>query len=62
MKLRLLPLLVLANVTLFAQTTVENLSMGPGYANDIYYSLENGVMQTTVRNDWHIVEGRPKPH
>lgn len=54
MKLRLLPLLVLANVTLFAQTTVENLSMGPGYANDIYYSLENGVMQTTVRNDWHI--------
>ena len=54
MKLRLLPFLVLANVSLFAQTSVENLSMGPGYVNDIYYSLENGVVQTAVRNDWHI--------
>ncbi len=54
MKLRLLPLVLLANVTLFAQTTVENLSMGPGYTNDLYYSLENGVVKTTSRNDWHI--------
>ena len=54
MKLRLLPFLVLANVSLFAQTTVENLSMGPGYANDIYYSLQNGEVKTTARNDWHI--------
>ena len=54
MRLRLLPLLLLANVTLFAQTTVENLSMGPGYTNDLYYSLENGVVKTTARNDWHI--------
>lgn len=54
MKLKLLPFVLLANVTLFAQTTVENLSMGAGYTNDLYYSLENGVVKTTIRNDWHI--------
>jgi hypothetical protein len=54
MKLRLLPFLLLANVTLFAQTTTESLSMGPGYGNDVYYSLTTGMVQTNARNDWHI--------
>ncbi len=46
--------LMAANVILFAQTTTENLTMGAGYSNDIYYSLENGVVKTTGRTDWHI--------
>lgn len=54
MKLKLLLLVLFANVVLFAQTTVENLSMGPGYTNDLYYSLENGVVKSAARNDWHI--------
>jgi len=42
-----------ANVLLNAQTT-ENVSVGAGYANDVYYSLANGVVKTEPRNNWHI--------
>ena len=28
--------------------------MGPSYANDIYYSLENGVVATVSRTNWDI--------
>lgn len=34
--------------------TSENLSMGAGYANDIYYSLDNGTLQTISRSNWDI--------
>lgn len=45
--------LLFANVLLFAQKT-ENVSVGAGYANDVYYSFANGVVKTEVRTNWHI--------
>lgn len=32
----------------------DSVVMGPQYANDIYYSLENGVVTTVSRNNWDI--------
>ena len=54
MKQSILTFLLAANVILFAQTTTENLTMGAGYTNDIYYSLKDGMIKTTPRTDWHI--------
>ena len=54
MRKSILTLLMAANVILFAQTTTENLSLGAGYSNDVYYSLQDGVVKTTGRTDWHI--------
>jgi hypothetical protein len=44
---------LVANLMLTAQTT-ETVSMGGGYANDVYYSLANGIVKTEARNNWHI--------
>lgn len=33
---------------------LDSISMGPGYANDIYYSLENGVVKTSPRDSWDL--------
>jgi hypothetical protein len=32
----------------------ETLTMGSGYANDVYYSLENGIVGTAPRANWEI--------
>lgn len=32
----------------------DSISMGAGYANDIYYSLENGEIKTSSRDDWDL--------
>lgn len=32
----------------------DSVTMGAGYANDIYYSLENGVIAETPRTSWDI--------
>ena len=37
----------------FSQT-VDSVTMGAGYANDIYYSFENGVVASPARNTWDI--------
>jgi len=34
--------------------TRDSLSMGSGYANDIFYSMENGQVSTAPRNNWDI--------
>lgn len=34
--------------------TPDSVQMGPSYANDIYYSLEDGVVATVVRTNWDI--------
>lgn len=36
-----------------AQTS-ETISMGASYGNDIYYSVENGVVRTEANNNWDI--------
>ena len=32
----------------------DSISMGAGYANDVYYSLENGTIGTASRSGWDI--------
>jgi hypothetical protein len=34
--------------------TAETISMGSGYANDIYYSVENGVVKTEANGNWDV--------
>ncbi len=38
----------------FSNTVNDTITMGPGYANDVFYSLENGVVKTEPRNNWDI--------
>lgn len=41
--------------TSFAQTWVaDTVTMGAGYANDIYYSLKNDEQRTEPNNNWHL--------
>jgi hypothetical protein len=35
-------------------TTNETLTMGSGYANDVYYSMINGIVSTVPRTNWDI--------
>ena len=32
----------------------ETITVGPGYANDVYYSMVNGVVATVPRTNWDI--------
>jgi len=48
--LRLIGLLWIA-VPAFSQVSV---SMGPGYEYDVYYSLQDGVVEEMVRTDWDL--------
>lgn len=36
------------------EVLTDSISMGAGYANDIYYSLENGIVKTSQRDSWDI--------
>ena len=49
-------------IQLFGQNrnTAESLSMGPGYANDLFYSFENGIIKEVVRSNWDIAFYTPK--
>lgn len=38
----------------FSNPEVDSVSMGSGYASDVFYSLENGVVATAERNTWDI--------
>lgn len=40
-------------------TKSENLSMGAGYANDIYYRLSDGLITSVPRSDWDIAFSVP---
>jgi len=53
MKKQLMIAFCAANVLLNAQTT-ENVSVGAGYANDVYYSYANGEIKSEPRANWHI--------
>ncbi|MCF8369194.1 MAG: T9SS type A sorting domain-containing protein [Bacteroidales bacterium] len=45
-------------IVLFINTAVkaqnDSIQMGAGYANDIYYSLENGEVQMVERTNWDL--------
>mgnify|MGYP000685660712 CR=1 FL=1 len=56
MKKRLLSILsLLVSQFAFAQTWVyDSVSTGTSYANDVYYSMDNGATKTVANNNWHI--------
>lgn len=35
-------------------TLVDSIQTGPGYANDVFYSLNNGTVLVTPNNDWQL--------
>jgi hypothetical protein len=45
---------VFVNGTLTGNSGSEIITMGSGYANDIYYSMANGVVSTVPRSNWDI--------
>lgn len=54
-QLHLLLLLMLLNIYSFSQSVrTDTLIMGGSYANEVYYSLENGTVSTSLRNQWDI--------
>ncbi|NOX84573.1 MAG: hypothetical protein GXO86_01190, partial [Chlorobi bacterium] len=52
----LIIILLFTETVAFGQSTPtrDSLSMGGGYANDIFYSLENGEVSAVPRNTWDI--------
>lgn len=46
-------LFFLTNSTTQAQVE-HQVSVGAGYANEVFFSLKNGVVKTTPRNSWDI--------
>ena len=49
--------LISGNVSLFAQTAgpvIDSVFMGPGYINEIYYSMSNGSQGAVNRKQWDI--------
>jgi hypothetical protein len=48
-------LLFISVAQVVAQTTAnDSISLGAGYANDVYYSFGNGVVSTQPGSTWHI--------
>jgi hypothetical protein len=57
MRLKALPFLlfILSSLNLKAQTWVQDsVVMGAGYANDVSYSLKNGIQKIEPNNNWHL--------
>ncbi len=52
-KTLLLTVISLLSIGLLAQEQKEVVT-GAGYANDVYYSLENGTIDTAARDNWDI--------
>jgi len=53
-KFTLLAMIMATSVALNAQTINADITMGAGYANDVYYGLENQTSSTSNRQDWDI--------
>jgi len=45
---------ILTSSFAYSNPEADSVSMGSGYANDVFYSLENGVVATAERNNWDI--------
>ncbi len=52
-------MVLLSTIFIQAQTT-DTLSMGPGYGNDIFYSMENGEVASVPRDNWDIAFFTPR--
>ena len=38
----------------FSQMALDSIAMGASYANDVYYSMENGTVSSSDMKDWDI--------
>lgn len=47
-------LTVTISASCFGQAVIDTVSIGPGYANQVWYSLENDEQGTAPKNDWTI--------
>lgn len=47
-------IVVLTSSVGFSNPVNDTISMSPGYANDVFYSLENGVVKTEARSNWDL--------
>lgn len=45
---------ILTSSFAFSNPEADSVSMGSGYASDVFYSFENGVVATAERNTWDI--------
>lgn len=54
MKKHLLFFMALAATGLVNAQVVDTVSMGPDYANDIYYTLSSGAESASARNNWDL--------
>lgn len=46
--------MMLTGTALFAQKVQDSVSMGAGYGTDVYYSLQNGLVDTAGNMNWHL--------
>lgn len=46
--------LLFFSLTTKANPVTDSVTMGPGYANDVWYSFENGMVASAERNTWDI--------
>jgi len=47
--------LVISTISFYNPTTAqESVTMGAGYANDVYYSMEDGIVEVVERAGWDI--------
>lgn len=53
---KLLQILMVAGIAtnVNAQLIEDTVSVGAGYANDVWYSLENGIVASAPQAEWHI--------
>lgn len=59
--MKLKSLLFLAAVAVGSQANAQlgpwiadTVTLGPGYANDVYYHMDHGTVKTEANNNWHI--------
>lgn len=54
MKKTILSICLLSGITSFGQVINDQVSVQPGYANQVYYSLENGEVANISNQDWDL--------
>jgi hypothetical protein len=52
--LQVLTILILAGSTVSAQWVTDSISMGPNYADNIFYKFGSGIQKTSSSSNWHI--------
>ena len=54
MKYLILCISLLASVVIQAQLAADSITIGPGYANQVWYSFNDGELESEPRNNWDL--------